>query len=295
MNKDDTDGPLCSIGPIKLSKREVICMIIGGVIISVAVIVFIILAVVLSSSSSSPNGGSSEPNEGVWSNIRLPSSLSPVLYRVSLDTDLNMFRVDGVVSVDISAIQSTDLVIFHTKDMTLNSVSLTSEGRQLDIKRQFFYTDNDFYVIQLSNKLSAGNSLQLNVSFNYTLREDLVGYYKSSYSLGNNEIHYLATTQFEPTDARRAFPCFDEPAMKANFSIELTHSNDYHAVSNMPIRQVTVKDNNKLTTSFNTSYKMSTYLVAFVVSDFNCTEPQIVNNHIKVSIIIQSLVSIGML
>ena len=293
MNKDDTDGPLCSIGPIKLSKREVICMIIGGVMISIAVIVFIVIAVVLS--SSSPNGGSSEPNEGAWSNIRLPSSLSPVLYRVSLDTDLNMFRVDGVVSVDISVIQSTDLVIFHTKDMTLNSVSLTSEGRQLDITRQFFYTDNDFYVIQLSNKLSAGNSLQLNVSFNYTLREDLVGYYKSSYSLGNNEIHYLATTQFEPTDARRAFPCFDEPGMKANFSIELTHSNDYHAVSNMPIRQVTVKDNNKLTTSFDTSYKMSTYLVAFVVSDFNCTEPQIVNNHIKVSIIIQSLESIGML
>ena len=292
MNKEDTDGPLCSIGPIKLSKREVICMIIGGVIISIAVIVFIVIAVILSSSSS-PNGGSSEPNEGVWSNIRLPSSLSPVLYRVSLDTDLNMFRVDGVVSVDISVIQSTDLVIFHTKDMTLNSVSLTSEGRQLDIKRQFFYTDNDFYVVQLSNKLSAGNSLQLNVSFNYTLREDLVGYYKSSYSLGNNEMHYLATTQFEPTDARRAFPCFDEPGMKANFSIELTHSSDYHAVSNMPIRQVTVKDNNKLTTSFNTSYKMSTYLVAFVVSDFNCTEPQIVNNHIKVSI--QSLVSVGML
>ena len=292
MNKEDTDGPLCSIGPIKLSKREVICMIIGGVIISIAVIVFIVIAVILSSSSS-PNGGSSEPNEGVWSNIRLPSSLSPVLYRVSLDTDLNMFRVDGVVSVDISVIQSTDLVIFHTKDMTLNSVSLTSEGRQLDIKRQFFYTDNDFYVVQLSNKLSAGNSLQLNVSFNYTLREDLVGYYKSSYSLGNNEMHYLATTQFEPTDARRAFPCFDEPGMKANFSIELTHSSDYHAVSNMPIRQVTVKDNNKLTTSFNTSYKMSTYLVAFVVSDFNCTEPQIVNNHIKVSI--QSLVSIDIL
>ena len=162
---------------------------------------------------------------------------------------------------------------------------MTSGGRQLGITRQFFYTDNDFYIVQLSTKLSSGNSLQLNVFFNYTLRENLVGYYKSFYSLRNNEIHYLASTQFESTHARRAFPCFDEPGMKANFSIELTHFNDYHAVSNMPVRQVTVKDNNRLTTSFDTSYKMSTYLVAFVVSDFNCTEPQIVNNHIKVSII----------
>ena len=148
MSKEEYKGPLCSVGSIKLSKREVVCMIIGGVIISIAVIVLIIVAVV--SSSSSSNGGSSEPNKGAWSNIRLPSSLSLMLYKISLDTDLNTFCVDGLVSVDISVIQSTDLVIFHAKDMTLDTVSLTSGGRQLGNTRQFFYTDNDFYVVQLA-------------------------------------------------------------------------------------------------------------------------------------------------
>lgn len=282
---NDEEGPLCSPGTLKLSKRELICILIGGIIITIAAIVFVVIAVVLSTSSGngSPPGGS---DDKPWTNVRLPKTLTPALYRVSLDTDLDKFLVNGFVSVDISVNQSTDLVIFHAKDMILNTVSLTKGvgGDQLGILRQFFYSDNDFYVIQLSNSLDTNDNLQLNISFNYTLREDLVGFYKSSYSLADNEVHYLATTQFEPTDARRAFPCFDEPAMKANFSIELTHSNRYNAVSNMPVAWRVVKDNDKATTSFDISYKMSTYLVAFVISDFNCSDSQIVNEHIKVKI-----------
>ena len=284
---NDEEAPLCSPGTLKLSKREVICIIIGGIIISIAAVVFVVIAVVLSTSSG--NGSSSGSNDKPWTNVRLPKTLTPALYRVSLDTDLNTFRVNGFVSIDISVNQSTDLVIFHAKDMTLNTINLTKEvggirGDQLGVSRHFFYSDNDFYVIQLTDSLDANDNLQLNVSFNYTLREDLVGFYKSSYSLADNEVHYLATTQFEPTDARRAFPCFDEPAMKANFSIELTHSNRYHAVSNMPVAQKVTKDSDKVTTSFDTSYKMSTYLVAFVISDFNCSDSQTVNGHIQVRI-----------
>ncbi|XP_003386159.1 PREDICTED: glutamyl aminopeptidase-like isoform X1 [Amphimedon queenslandica] len=281
---NDEEGPLCSPGSLKLSKRELICILIGGIIIIVAAIVFVIIAVVLSRSSGngSPGGSDDKP----WTNVRLPKTLTPALYRVSLDTDLNTFRVNGFVSVDISVNQSTDLVIFHAKDMTLNTVSLTKgvRGDQLGISRQFFYSDNDFYVIQLADSLDTNDNLQLNISFNYTLRDDLVGFYKSSYSLADNEVHYLATTQFEPTDARRAFPCFDEPAMKANFSIELTHANRYNAVSNMPVARRVSKANDKATTSFNTSYKMSTYLVAFVISDFNCSDSQTVNGHIQVRV-----------
>lgn len=216
--------------------------------------------------------------------VRLPSSLVPQLYNVSLNTNMQTFTVDGSVLIDIHVRNSTNTIVLHAKDMSINSVSLysLSGSTPFTITGRDFYNQNDFYVISLATSLAQGTLVKLYMTFNYTLRDDLVGYYKSSYTLSNGETHYLATTQFEPTDARRAFPCFDEPAMKANFSLSLSHPSGFNAVSNMPVLR-TVTRGSFVTTSFETSYRMSTYLVAFVVSDFECSNPSIVNNHIKVS------------
>ena len=273
-NKDDDEYDSLCKRP-RLTKRDIICIIIGVVILAVLVLMFIILALALRKSDEE-----TQP----WTNVRLPSTLNPQLYTIRLEPNLNTFDVQGNVTINVAVLQATSVIILHAEDMDIHrdSVSVKFDSIELSVSRTFTYSDNDFYVISLGDEIKSGNTIAISLRFNYTLRDDLVGFYKSSYTNDNGEERYLATTQFEPTDARKAFPCFDEPGLKAKFSIILTHPPGYSAVSNMPVKTVS-PESGKLVTTFQTSYKMSTYLVAFVVSDFNCSAPEEVNQHIKVN------------
>ncbi len=103
---------------------------------------------------------------------------------------------------------------------------MTSEGLHRD-------SVTDFLTLELSEQLEPGREYSLSLDFTAPLRKDLDGFYRSSYRQGGRRI-YLATTQFEATHARKAFPCFDEPAIKATFEVSLGRLYHMSSLSNMP-------------------------------------------------------------
>ena len=112
---------------------------------------------------------------------------------------------------------------------------------------------------------------ELYLEFNSEITNDLKGFYKSSYISEDGEKKWIATTQFEPTAARSAFPCWDEPDYKAIFSMTIITNEKYLRVSNEMVIEEEKVENNKVRTKFADSMKMSSYLVAFVIGDLEAT------------------------
>lgn len=132
-------------------------------------------------------------------------------------------------------------------------------------------------TVKFKETIPAGSKAQIKQTFTGQLNDNMAGFYRSSYKDKNGQKKYIATTQMEPTDARRAFPCFDEPALKAKFTVTLVADKGKTCLSNMDVDQVFEVDS-KITggkrqaTKFTTSPLMSTYLVAFIVGDLNYIE-----------------------
>ena len=276
---EDSDEIVCNK---PLTKRDYMCIAVGVVVLVVAVGLFIVIGVALQPKAA---------QGPIWEQVRLPQTIIPESYNLHLVTNLPSLLVSGNVAITATVNGTTRYVIFHAKDMSVNDISVKVGAQTLGINRVFNYSKNDFMIVELSQSLNDGETVVTSMNFNYSLRGDLVGFYNSSYTM-DGQTHVLATTQFEPTDARRAFPCFDEPALKANFTISISHPSEYMAVSNMPPSGSPTKDGDKMRTSFDTSYRMSSYLVAFVVSDFKCNPADTTTSGVKVSLMEQLITTI---
>ncbi|XP_025079132.1 aminopeptidase Ey-like [Pomacea canaliculata] len=121
---------------------------------------------------------------------------------------------------------------------------------------------------RLDDELKVGDQYSVDIAFSGPLTDDLAGLYLSSYKRGNDTV-YLATTQFESPDAREAFPCFDEPALKAVFNVTLLRKPPLISLSNTRIRATEQRDNGFVADIYYPTPKMSTYLLAFIVCDFS--------------------------
>ncbi|KAK5873553.1 hypothetical protein PBY51_018587 [Eleginops maclovinus] len=227
--------------------------------------------------STTPSG----PKEP-WDLYRLPASLAPVSYNVTLRPRLKrgtngLYIFSGDSSVVFRCVKETDLIIIHSNKLNLTSFDgflvklrglngATAPG----LKKTWPVIPTQYLVVQLSSPLKAGSSYELFTDFVGELADDLGGFYRSVYFEDGVE-KVLATTQMQPTDARKAFPCFDEPAMKAVFHMTLIHPRDTVALSNSlsyePVN-VTLEGEHWTMTSFEPTEIMSTYLLAFVVCEF---------------------------
>ncbi|XP_022084598.1 endoplasmic reticulum aminopeptidase 1-like [Acanthaster planci] len=208
-----------------------------------------------------------------WNDIRLPKSVKPIHYDLTLTTHLNNqtgFKAAGKVRIDFQAIAATDQIIMHCKNMTVTKptqVTSIGDGKACGVTKMLFYETNEQLYLGLDKELTSGSNYTVTLQFSYELSDTLDGYYLSSYKENNVE-RYIASTQFEPTAARRAFPCFDEPALKATFSMKMLRAERLISLFNTALVRTTSLSNGMEKDEFNTTVPMSTYLVAFVVCDY---------------------------
>jgi len=239
------------------------------------IFVFLLCISVATSSPANDNPtlltGPTAPGTDVWWNVRLPEYITPIHYNVTLFVDLKNFKFNGHVSILFDVKEPSEYVLVHINKLVVTSVAVHQSSRgEVGIKRHFWFKKNQFYVIHLEEWLQPGEYV-VNMAFESDLRSELGGFYRMDYRRNDGTIVPVAATQFSPADARKAFPCFDEPAMKATFSVTLAHDPSLIAISNMPIKQTHEKDGWKYDT-FQKTVVMSTYLVAFAVCDFKYFE-----------------------
>ncbi|KAM8997885.1 aminopeptidase N isoform 2-T2 [Ara ararauna] len=218
----------------------------------------------------------------VWDKWRLPTTLMPEFYEVTLQPFLtpdanNMYIFKGNSSVVFVCVEATDLILIHSKNLNYTlqgsfhaSLQAVDGSSVPPITRTWLQPTTQYLVVQLGSPLQQGQRYRLFSIFTGELADDLAGFYRSEY-VDESGTKVVATTQMQAADARKAFPCFDEPAMKANFTVTLIHPSDHEAISNMPIRstqQQQIDGNTWNITEFETTPRMSTYLLAFIVSQF---------------------------
>ncbi len=203
---------------------------------------------------------------------RLPRMVLPSRYVLGLAPDLDACTFTGQVSIDIQVTEPVGQIVLNAADLdiTAGDVDGTSVA---DI---CYDPEHERVVLQLQQPISVGESC-LTLSFTGTLNDQLRGFYRSSFTDTQSQQRLLATTQFESTSARRAFPCWDEPDFKAIFEVSLTVAEDMLAVSSgSEVASNLIGDGLK-EVIFAPTMKMSTYLLAFVVGPLQATKPVNVN------------------
>lgn len=166
----------------------------------------------------------------------------------------------------------------NTVEIDLHSTSIHSDGA-LITSNPDISTDEatQTTTIKFDKTIKAGAKAQLKQTFTGQLNDKMAGFYRSSWKDSNGEQKWLAGTQMEATDCRRAFPCWDEPALKAEFTVTLIADKELTCLSNMDVASESdthskMIDGKRKVIKFNKSPLMSTYLVAFIVGEFNCIE-----------------------
>ena len=195
---------------------------------------------------------------------RLPGVARPLHYTLQLAPDLQAATFTGEETIDLTLAQAVDSIVLNAWQLKFAAVTAQSEGKTLTAEVS---VDPGLQEVtfHFARKLAAG-PVTLKIAYSGILNGELRGFYLSRTAKRN-----YAVTQFEPTDARRAFPSFDEPAYKATFDVSLIVPQGDTAIGNTNI----VSDTpgpiaGEHTITFARTPKMSTYLVAFLVGDFKC-------------------------
>jgi puromycin-sensitive aminopeptidase len=201
---------------------------------------------------------------------RLPSTVRPAAYRLRLVPDLAEATFAGTVEIDVDVAEATETVLLNAVDLDLDPpTARDASGTTLTAVLEED-EPHERVTLRFPSPLGVGRHV-LAIGFRGILNDDLVGFYRSTFTDAEGVSHTIATTQFEANDARRAFPCFDEPAFKATFDVTLVAPAGLAAYSNSKVVSEVTLDDGAREVTFARTMVMSTYVVAFIVGPFEST------------------------
>ncbi|HJT10498.1 MAG TPA: M1 family metallopeptidase [Candidatus Nitrosotalea sp.] len=191
------------------------------------------------------------------------NTVVPINYDLEFEPDFGKFKFRGKEKIRIKISKSTKQIVLHSAELEINECIVVWNEKRLKAKVRLD-EKNEELALTLPEKISGKAVLE--IDFVGTLNDKLVGFYRSKYEYKGKEKH-LATTQFEAADARRAFPCWDEPEAKATFDVSLVVDNHLTAISNMPVASKK-RIGKKTLYRFDQTPIMSTYLLYLGVGEF---------------------------
>lgn len=195
----------------------------------------------------------------------LGNNVIPSVYRIRLEPGRSRFGYDGYEEIEVEVANGTSSIALNAAELSIVSASVLAMGEEhearvkLDEKRQRM-------VIELGRKISG--SATIKIAFAGTNNDKMYGFYRSRYMQDGKE-RYMLTTQFEAANARNAFPCFDEPAFKAEFELTLVAQKGLTCISNMPAASEEDLGNEKRAFRFMKTPRMSSYLLYAGIGEFS--------------------------
>ncbi|KAI1732802.1 peptidase family m1 domain-containing protein [Ditylenchus destructor] len=202
---------------------------------------------------------------------KLPRLAKPSVYDIHLSPCLKTFECHGKSTIHLDILEKTNYLKLHSSELNINNASITLEnGKEFTLPVEL---DHKWKTMRLNLPMEV-EPQKAKLSFDYVaqLNNKMQGFSRSKYTTQSGEEKYLASTQFESTYARQAFPCWDEPEYKAQFNVALEVANNLTALSNMDVIEEQKSSEGMKIVKYRTTPIMSTYLVAFAVGEFDFVE-----------------------
>lgn len=194
----------------------------------------------------------------------LPPHIIPSHYSLRIEPDFTHFHFSGQAAITIAIEKSSSVIRLHAKELEIHRAVVVDGNKEYEAVVRH-NTSQEQVALQFPQQLRG--KVQLILTFQGIHHDKMYGFYHSRYRQHGKEQHLL-TTQFEAANARAAFPCFDEPALKATFEVTLIIPQRLTAISNMPIQETQVLPSGKKRVVFSRTRRMPTYLLYMGVGNF---------------------------
>jgi puromycin-sensitive aminopeptidase len=209
--------------------------------------------------------------ETLESTYRLPRTVLPRRYELTIEPDLDEATFVGEEAVAVEIVEPVTDIVLNAKEFEIDEAWLTVDGARVDCTVSLD-AERERMTLTADREIAPGDA-NVHVRFHGILNDKLTGFYRSVYVDDGGTKRTIGTTQMEATDARMAFPCWDEPDLKAVFGITLVVADGLLAISNAAEAERTPSGDGRSVVRFADTIPMSTYLVAFVVGPLEVTDP----------------------